>query len=347
MGPGDNKYKGKNNKPPGRTHQGNKSDKQGGPVVEQSKSTSDTGQDQLQQYTTPSNKAGKRPLENPSPTNVSPPLTRQKVDDQPPLDLAMFTNMLVDALRDERVSKVLHTYWTQAVQQSVAESNSRIQELEREVEVATNKLAKAQDSIDELEQYSRRNALRIWFPQPEIQGENTDLLVLNYAKKINVDLKPGDIGRSHRVGPPDINRSKPRAVIVKFTTYNTRRVLYEARKTCEDVFVSEDLTQQRSEVFYNARLERRAGRFLHVWTRDGRIYIRRHDSTTKVITTMSDLDGLVDQTPVPPRPQRQGVPATPATNRGDVEPVRNPQTQPTPEASRPSFAEVVQSPPPE
>ncbi len=230
---------------------------------------------------------------------MSPPLVRVRHDEPDDENLAVFTNMLIGALTDERVSRVLHTYWTKAVKQSAEETNAKIQALEREVEDTHSKLTSANAAIDELEQYSRRNALRIWFPQPEIQGEDTDKLVLDFAKEIEVDLQPTEIGRSHRVGPPNKNRTKPRAVIVKFTTYNTRRRLYEARMKSADVFISEDLTQQRSRLYYNARLERRAGRFQHVWSRDGRIHVRLYDNSVKVITTLAQLDDVVDQTPMP------------------------------------------------
>jgi len=256
---------------------------------------------------------------------MSPPSSRARHDDQKEdTDLAKFTAMLVQALGDERVSKVLYEYWTQAALQAAEETTARIQSLEQEVEAVHAKLSVANAAIDELEQYSRRNALRIWFPQPESHEDNTDKMVLDYANSIGVTLDPSEIGRSHRVGPPNRNRSKPRAIIVKFTTYNTRRRLYEARKKNQEVFVSEDLTHTRSRVFFNARLERKAGRFLHVWTRDGRINIRLHDNSIKVITTLADLDKLVDITPIKAE--------TPTAANDPAEP-------------QPSFADVVRSSP--
>lgn len=78
---------------------------------------------------------------------------------------------------------MLHEYWTQAVKTSLADTNTRIDSLEKELEETSKALHTAQANIDELEQYSRRNALRIWFPQPEVRGENTDELVSQYAKK--------------------------------------------------------------------------------------------------------------------------------------------------------------------
>ena len=103
------------------------------------------------------------------------------------------------------------------------------------------------------------------------------------------------------------------------------------------VFVSEDLTQARSKVFYNARLERRAGRFLHVWTRDGRINIRLHDKTVRVITLMAELDDLVDETPIPQERDPQD----------DIDEANMPvdaDTPSTPGEPHRSYSEAVQSP---
>ena len=108
-----------------------------------------------------------------------------------------------------------------------------------------------------------------------------------------------DIDRSHRVGAVKEGNPKPRAVIVKFSSYKTRQKLFDARKKNKNIFISEDLTRGRSTLFYSARQEKRAGRFEHVWTRDGRIHIRVQDKgTVHTVTTTAHLKKLVDQNPL-------------------------------------------------
>lgn len=101
------------------------------------------------------------------------------------------------------------------------------------------------------------------------------------------------------MGRPSAGKVRP--VIVKFSTYNTRKMIYDMRKNCDSVFVSEDLTAVRSNILYKARLERKFGRFKHCWSTDGRINIRLHDDTKHVITTLSQLDRLIDENPVSDR----------------------------------------------
>ncbi|VDI31329.1 Hypothetical predicted protein, partial [Mytilus galloprovincialis] len=58
---------------------------------------------------------------------------------------------------------------------------------------------------DDLEQYTRRQSIRI-AGIPEIFFESTDDEVLKFSNDVlNSQLEPGEIDRSHRVGPPRSN----------------------------------------------------------------------------------------------------------------------------------------------
>ena len=74
--------------------------------------------------------------------------------------------------------------------------------------------------------------------------------------------------------------------------------VYGARKQCQDVYVSNDLTRRRSHLLYLARVERKAGRFKHYWSHDGRILVRLHDDRVRGVITTGELDKLVNETPV-------------------------------------------------
>lgn len=238
-------------------------------------------------------KSGHELVEN-SPTGVTPPQSRLKQDHD-------FTSKLVVALSDPRVVSALRDILVNPLVEQLEAKDEQIRELTAEVTGLKADVDQLKDAVDELEQYGRRNALRIWSKKlPEVPGENTDQLVRSYAEKVGVELPPGSIGRSHRVGRPSPGKVRP--IIVKFTTYNTRKMLFDARKNCEDFFASEDLTRVRSSILYKARLERKFGRFKHCWSTDGRINIRLMDDSRHVITTLSQLDRLIDETPLPSRP---------------------------------------------
>ena len=96
------------------------------------------------------------------------------------------------------------------------------QQLRERVEILERK-------VDQAEQYSRRNCLRISGVK-EHPFESTDDIVLKMAADIESEVQLSDIDRSHRVGNPKTPRSKPRDIIVKFATYRSRRSFYKQRK---------------------------------------------------------------------------------------------------------------------
>lgn len=236
----------------------------------------------------------KRSLEHvdTSPTGVTPPHSRQKADDSD------FTLKLITALSDPRVVHALTGILVKPLLDQLESKDQQINDLSEKVSDLKAEVTNLKDAVDELEQYGRRNAVRIWSKtMPESPGENTDDLVKAYARKAGVELPPDSIGRSHRVGRPAPNKVRP--IIVKFISYNLRKTLYDARKNVPGVYVSEDLTSVRSSILYKARLERTAGRFKHCWTTDGRINIRLPDDSKHVITTQTQLDQLIDDHPLP------------------------------------------------
>ena len=75
---------------------------------------------------------------------------------------------------------------------------------------------------------------------------------MNLAGRLNIDLNPRDIDRSHRVGPvqpsssgsEEPTRRRPREIIVKFVNSQARLSLLKGRKTLrenkEKIFINED-----------------------------------------------------------------------------------------------------------
>ena len=98
----------------------------------------------------------------------------------------------------------------------------------RELKVRVTAL---EEKTDDLEQYSRRNTVRIR-GIPEALNEDTDGLVKDVAaRKLDVQLTKHDFVRSHRVGRKSEEKDTPRDVIVRFTSHNTKvAVMRNARK---------------------------------------------------------------------------------------------------------------------
>ena len=98
--------------------------------------------------------------------------------------------------------------------------NERIDKLETKVQ-------HLEYTVDELEQYSRRNSIRITgISEDEHEDVNKRVLDL-FNHKMGVSTTIEDIDRMHRVGK---RGNKPRAVLVKFATYRARGAVFKAKK---------------------------------------------------------------------------------------------------------------------
>ena len=90
--------------------------------------------------------------------------------------------------------------------------NERIEKLER--------------ILDRQEQYLHCNCLSLR-SIAESECENTDDLVLETLnEKLHVDLTLSDLDRTHRIDQNKASSNKPRAVIIKFVSYNTRKRIF-------------------------------------------------------------------------------------------------------------------------
>ena len=88
----------------------------------------------------------------------------------------------------------------------------------------TEKDDKLPSLFDRQDQYSRRNCILIHGVK-EIQNEDTNEVVINKIKsEMDLDISPGDIDRTHRIGVPTKGKNRP--VIVKFVRYMDRRRVF-------------------------------------------------------------------------------------------------------------------------
>ena len=162
--------------------------------------------------------------------------------------------------------------------------------------------------VDQAEQYSRRNNLRI-SGYVEDNNENTDDIVMKMASDIGCDLQLSEIDRSHRVGKPDAARTKQREILVKFTSYRARQKLYKRRTELKDkgyngVFLNEDLTKLRSKVLFEARKVVKADCAKGAWSSDGNILIKDYGDVVHRLTSDDDLNDIdFPAKPEPPAPE--------------------------------------------
>ena len=138
--------------------------------------------------------------------------------------------------------------------------------------------------MDDLEQYQRRQCLRI-FGVKEEQNEDTDKIAMEVSAKIGVQLDVVDIDRCHRVGKPQTD--KPRAIIVKFVSYRKRSEIFRSKKQLKGtgITIREDLTRLRHKLLLDCVTKYG---LQNTWTQDGAIIVKVGDSRRR-ITRSEDI----------------------------------------------------------
>ena len=98
-----------------------------------------------------------------------------------------------------------------------------------------------QTHINELEQYSRRNSIRIFGIEKQTNEKLTETVCKFSKQKLNIDLQPQFIDRCHPVG----NYRNRNAVLVKFVSYEHKQDTIKARRALKGsgIIIAEDHTR--------------------------------------------------------------------------------------------------------
>ncbi|KAJ8301078.1 hypothetical protein KUTeg_020065 [Tegillarca granosa] len=148
--------------------------------------------------------------------------------------------------------------------------------------------------LDQLEQYSGRNAIRIAGIK-ENSEESTNNIVLDIAKRAKLDITFNDLDRSHRVG--QVKQGTQRQIIAKFTNYRAKLKLMKARKyfrksgdtVLKSVYINEDLTKARSKLYNAAREYVKNKHCNKCWTWDGKVFVTDRNDRKFRIDSIRDL----------------------------------------------------------
>ena len=114
----------------------------------------------------------------------------------------------------------------------------------------------------------------------ENEKENTDEVVIEFfEKEMKEKLSANDIDRSHRLGKKQTG-STPRPIIIKFTRYNVRNVIFRKKKILKGkaVSITENLTKKRITEMKIAR----ENSFKHVWSQDGNMVYTDANDRNKI-----------------------------------------------------------------
>ena len=138
------------------------------------------------------------------------------------------------------------------------------------------KVAKLTVDSDTLEQYTRRNSVRI-FGIKQVKDENTSEVACQVFNSLGIQCERKDIDISHRVKAKETSQvNKPDAIIVKLVRREVKAEIMKKKKNLKDtefdhVRIEEDLTAMRKrliEVLKYGAANRR------VWSKDGIVFAK-------------------------------------------------------------------------
>ena len=159
-----------------------------------------------------------------------------------------FAKALTEALKDTAVKDMFQSIFNPLIEDLAKELQNKlnvwhkqfVEDIRSELDVLRNNLKAKDDKIvkleneieslkcdqDRLEQYTRRNSLRI-SGVPESEHEDVCGKVIGLCNgKLRIPVKTSDIDRVHRVGRPG---TVPRQILVTFSTYGTRTSVFKAK----------------------------------------------------------------------------------------------------------------------
>lgn len=169
----------------------------------------------------------------------------------------------------------------------INDNNDTIDGLYCQVHVLSTEVDELKFDINELEQYGRRNSLRInnlKLDSPMGPPNNEQALTTAVVQFLNTavlksagNLAESDIERCHFVGKP--KASGAQQILVKFFRYHDKQKVFACKENLKNnsnkTFLTEDQTSINHSVIKSLLPLKKDGKIDSFWTRDGKILVKK------------------------------------------------------------------------
>ena len=171
------------------------------------------------------------------------------------------------------------------IKQIEKNNSHQLKNIENECEEIRNKLLAKKTELDNLEQYGRRKNLE-FHGVPLQQNENTNKIIQNLLKQINLKITKNEISTSHQLHSNKENIPPP--IIVRFSKRDTRNKIYANKRKfnavknfgipgIDNLYINKNLTKKRSKLLAKTRKAKYEAKYKYLWTKNGNIFIRKSD----------------------------------------------------------------------
>ena len=151
-------------------------------------------------------------------------------------------------------------------------------------------LDSVKSDLNDLEQYGRRNSIRLNNYKPTMpvkdEEELTKAVIQFLNRNVLRDSRPLqilDIERCHFVGKPIAGR--PKQIIIKFAHYHDKRRVFAVKSNLKNNlskdYVTEDLTSNNHSMVKQLLTMKKGNKIDSFWTSDGRVYAKKESTVAR------------------------------------------------------------------
>ena len=167
-------------------------------------------------------------------------------------------------------------------------------ECENSVEVSKTVSSPLVKECDDLEQYGKRLCLRVL----DVDGDDVEISddVFDKCEELfnnwELNIPEACIERVHRIGKKTPGRVRP--IIVRFTTWPHRTMVYRKRKDCVNCRINLDLAKTRMDIFKEAiDLARESDHISYAFTDiNCSLCVKLSNGSFKFFNIIDDLNNL-------------------------------------------------------
>lgn len=238
-----------------------------------------------------------------------------KMGDQMRNIIAMQLSPIKKEIQDLQTSMSFINEQYEDVMKFHKNSTEIINNLQKENSVLHDNVRDLNYRLSQMEQQSRASNIEIQCV-PENKNENITNIVKKISGVIESNIKEENIVSCTRIAKYNRSSARPRSIIVQFDSVqirdqflnstskfnkanpdnklNTSQLGLSGVKDKSPIFIVEHLSPANKALHAAARLQAKEKNFKYVWVRNGRVYMRKNDTSEHVfIKDMDTLNKLV------------------------------------------------------
>ena len=174
-----------------------------------------------------------------------------------------------------------------AVTEALVAVRAEVDYLKTKIDTLENSLIAASIISDDIDQYSRRDNLKIAGLIVEKNVSYADAII-EFGSQLGVHIVHTDISIAHKLP----TKSKLSSTLVRFNRRSVRNDLYLARKKIKDtlnykIYINEDLTHRRSNLLHSLKRDELTK---SAWSYNGFICCTLKDNDDVILTIKSPYD---------------------------------------------------------